>query len=42
MYELNVLMMILIEKCIENWEEIDCQWSGINASITNKIGLVYV
>ena len=33
---------VLLQKCIENKEEKGCQWSGIKANITDRIGLVYV
>ena len=36
---INAPRMILQLKWIENQEERDYQWSGINASITDKIDL---
>ena len=38
----NALLLILQWKCIVNQEERDCQGSGINASITDRIEIFYV
>lgn len=37
-----LLTMNLLEKCTENQEEKDCQWSKINVIITKKVTLLYV
>ena len=41
MYNVNALLIILLKKCIENWEEEDSLWLRDNASMTDGIGLLY-
>lgn len=34
--------MILLEKCIENQKEWDCQWSGIKTKFNERIAVICI
>lgn len=36
------MIIILLEKCIENYEEMYCQGSGSEASIIDGVELLYI
>lgn len=41
MFDVNALITSLLDKCIENHAEKDCQWSGIKVIIIAKIDFFY-
>lgn len=42
MSHVNVLGVILLQKFTENQKDQNCQWSEVEASVTDKIVLLYI